>query len=78
MPNRNLIGEAWLTYLDNVVPKDAGQTQIQECKRAFYAGAVTAYGICVTLPEDDDASLQLLNEVNAEMQAYSAAIGVSE
>jgi len=33
------IKEFWEDYANEVIPKDAGQNQITECRRAFYAGA---------------------------------------
>ena len=34
-----LIGLEWATYRERVVPASAGQLQVQECRRAFYASA---------------------------------------
>jgi hypothetical protein len=33
------VAEMWAEYREKVVPKDAGPTQIRECRVAFYAGA---------------------------------------
>lgn len=37
------IGEEWASYLDGVVPTGALAVQVEECKRAFYAGAQAMY-----------------------------------
>lgn len=33
------IEKGWKSYLTMVIPKDASAVQIEECRRAFYAGA---------------------------------------
>jgi len=33
------INDAWESYRDGVLPKDAPQVQVDECRKAFYAGA---------------------------------------
>lgn len=41
-----LIGEEWASYL-GIIPVCAPAVQVEECKRAFYAGAHAMY--CATL-----------------------------
>jgi hypothetical protein len=38
-PRRMYLKEQWNSYLRSVMPEDAPRVQIQECRRAFYAGA---------------------------------------
>lgn len=38
-PDLKLIAKGWQTYRACVLPQDTPAIQIQECKRAFYAGA---------------------------------------
>jgi hypothetical protein len=33
------IADFWASYRRSVVPRDASPVQVQECRRAFYAGA---------------------------------------
>jgi hypothetical protein len=33
------IGEHFASYRRHVIPRDAGETQVRECQKAFYAGA---------------------------------------
>jgi hypothetical protein len=35
----------WLSYRRQVVPRDAGGVQVEECRRAFYAGAAALYAV---------------------------------
>jgi hypothetical protein len=35
--------EEWTDYLGKVVPKGADEVQVEECRRAFYAGAWAFY-----------------------------------
>jgi hypothetical protein len=39
MSHRTTVREAWAIYRSRVIPSSAGSVQIQECRRAFYAGA---------------------------------------
>lgn len=48
------IGEEWAAYLDAIVPAGASAGQIEECKRAFYAGAQAMYAATLAAVGDDD------------------------
>jgi hypothetical protein len=37
------IEEAWKGYREHVVPPGASATQVEECRRAFFAGAATLF-----------------------------------
>lgn len=39
MSDLNRIGQLWLGYREQVLPKNAGSVQLMETRRAFYAGA---------------------------------------
>lgn len=54
MPERSrLIEMGWRTYAERVVPRDAGRTQVQECRRAFYGGAAHLLAALADVGEDD-------------------------
>ena len=40
-----LIEAEWNTYRNAVVPKDAGETQLTEMRRSFFAGAWAYYSL---------------------------------
>lgn len=42
---RQRIAAAWADYLARIVPAEAPQVQIHECRNAFYAGAVAAINL---------------------------------
>lgn len=74
----NHIAVAWLMYMDSVVPKDAPPIQIQECKRAFFAGAWAAFQTSVSLPDDEDAAGRRLQWIQDELVEFKNRVGVSE
>lgn len=39
------IADGWDSYRTEVMPRDAGREQLQETRRAFYAGAVCVLGM---------------------------------
>jgi hypothetical protein len=49
----DLISGAFLSYMDDVIPKGAPTVQIQECKRAFYAGAKAILDAMSVISEED-------------------------
>jgi hypothetical protein len=46
----------WESYRAAVVPKDAGLVQIEECRRAFYAGAASALHITMSVSDIEEAA----------------------
>lgn len=58
LPPGETLGEAWADYLAKLVmPAGAGAAQIEETKRAFYAGALVGMhmltGIGIDVPDDE-------------------------
>jgi hypothetical protein len=75
MRDYNSIRVGWETYRQTVMPADAGEVQVIECRRAFYAGAVHLFGAVVdnsTLPEAD--AMQRLMNFQDELAAFPKAI----
>lgn len=66
------IGEQWASYVSKVIPADAPPVQVEECKRAFYAGAQGMFQavMAATEPEDEDASEDRLASLEFEMQDF--------
>jgi hypothetical protein len=67
------IAEAWVSYMDDVIPKDAPAVQIQESKRAFFGGAALVLQFALALGDDDvseDEGVELLESLRRECEAF--------
>lgn len=69
-----LIEAGWLSYLEKVVPKTAGAVQIEETRRAFYAGAAQLFhDINTGLDADQEVTendVKRMESINAELRAF--------
>lgn len=72
------IERGWQRYRDLVIPADAPDVQIQECRQAYYAGAaVLMESIMATLDpgsEPTDADLERMNSIQAELDEFGQQI----
>lgn len=72
------IAEMWAIYLKMVVPRDAHRIQIQECRRAFYAGAqsVLMDGLMGIGDDsvDEDAGMRHLESLHEECEQFAEAV----
>lgn len=53
-----LLADAWASYRELVVPAEAGEVQVQESRRAFYAGAravESMFRAMVDMPDSEGA-----------------------
>lgn len=77
-----MIAEAWASYRERVVPVEAGEVQVEECRRAFYAGASAAfYGIMAAAspgPELTAADDAMAEKIDAELRAFAARVATME
>lgn len=77
---RGKVETAWLTYRHLVMPADAVPVQIQECRRAFYAGAqmLLTELLAMVSPGDEctEEDLQKMDQVQTELEQFS--LDVSE
>lgn len=70
----NRFGQMWDEYARKVLPQNAGQVQIQETRRAFYAGGVRLFYTMLSMldsdaePTEDD--LRKMDDLKAEFDAY--------
>lgn len=79
-PNALTVGVGWDSYMARVVPPGAPPEQIQECRRAFYAGAANVVGILDAIASDEiteDSGIAILERVHQELRAYVATVGTS-
>jgi hypothetical protein len=69
-----LIEAGWIGYRFAVMPHDAPQVQIDECKLAFMAGAAHLFSSMATIldPGDEptDADLRKMDMIHAELQKF--------
>jgi len=69
------LAEQWATYRERVVPPTAGQLQVQESRRAFYAGAEAFFRVCMrglepgTEPTEEDFGL--MEALDAELREFA-------
>ena len=71
------IKEEWLSYRA-ILPADASPIQIQETRRAFYAGCVCTLKILSALEDDnlsDDAGAHIIEGLQFELEAFQQAVG---
>lgn len=47
------VDEEWRTYRNKVLPKGCPDTQVIECRRAFYAGAWALFNLQLRVGEPD-------------------------
>jgi hypothetical protein len=76
--NATSLAVAWASFRDRVIPKDAGPIQLQEMRRAFYAGAwalhtsMNAIALNPALP--NDTATHLMESLAVEMEQFQADI----
>jgi hypothetical protein len=71
---KNPIEQEWLALSRRVYAK-ASATQRQECRRAFYAGAIALFHMLTSRMSEGEeptaADLALMDTVNAEFEQYA-------
>ena len=74
---RGIVANEWAGYLERAMPGNASPVQVQECKRAFYAGVRTINTIIAKLSEGDgvsDDDISVVAGVEAELAAFLAEV----
>ena len=74
MPNAKHIAAEWSQYVERVLPPNAGAMQVQETRRAFYAGAGCILHRLLRLVDDSDEptadDLTLMFDIDAELTEW--------
>lgn len=74
-----LIQQHWESYRARVIPKDAGGVQVEETRRAFYAGAAIVFGALihgVSPGEEVQATdLRMMDDLQTELDEFLAEQG---
>lgn len=74
----NTLKEAWEDYRRKVVPKTAGENQVIETRRAFYAGAAAMFSLFALTREQSvnkAAAAAFLEGLRQECLAFSDDVG---
>ncbi len=68
----NNIELAWQGYKDKIMPANAPAIQIQETRRAFYAGAFTMFNLITGCAEDitEEMYAKMLTDIQAELNKF--------
>lgn len=76
---RKYLDQCWREYERTVLPKDAPAIQRLECRRAFFAGAASLYGVVMKnlSPGEDntEADMAMMLDVHNELMACAADAG---
>lgn len=67
-----LLADAWASYRESVVPAEAGEVQVQECRRAFYAGAraIEAMFISAMVDMPDSEGAEAIAALIGELEGF--------
>jgi hypothetical protein len=79
MPDKELLIETgWLLYREQVIPAEAGAIQLTECRRAFYAGALSLFTTIMNILEPGadatEGDLTTLTLIQAELKRFNAQV----
>ena len=65
-----VIASGWERYRDAVMPSTVSEVQLQETRRAFYAGAAHLLDAIVRAPEGPNVAIA----IQAELKAFAVAV----
>ena len=69
-----LIEAGWVSLRIAAIPTDAGKTQLEEMRMAFFAGAQHLFGSIMTILDEDreptSADLRRMDLINAELEIF--------
>lgn len=72
--------DEWKSYYDTLLaPINTGANQVQETRRAFYAGAAAMLGAIsrasAECGDDEDAGAAVIEKLHQELVAFSSKVG---
>lgn len=75
------ICENWYYFEEKIIPKQAGEIQRTEMKKAFYAGAGVIFKFIVQCVDDENISdedfCEILNFIDAELKDFLLVEGLA-
>lgn len=74
-----IINDEWDSYRRQVIPATAPAVQLQESKRAFYAGAQTLFHALVKImdpssEEPTERDMRVMDSIDRELREFSASV----
>lgn len=80
-PALETAAEMWASYRRDVLPADAPDVQVLECKRAFYAGMVAVYTVLTFGVGSDsvteEAGMEYLARLGSDLRAFGRSGGTT-
>jgi hypothetical protein len=73
------LSEQWQSYFKKVMPNGGPSIQVQECRRAFYAGAFAALMLVEIVGAEDvsaEAGVAYIQSLIKECRDFNARVGV--
>lgn len=73
-----LVRDGWQDYAEKNLPAEAHRVQVQETRRAFYAGAMELLSRLAELGDDsipEDAGVEVLEATRREIEAFVRSLG---
>jgi len=67
------LAKEWRSYRATIIPSGAQPIQIEECQRAFYAGALASFSVCTHTGEDSVSEadgVRILGALADELREY--------
>ena len=78
MDRELLVEHEWISYRMAVIPDNATSGQLQECRRAFYAGASSLLAVLMSVFDEDreptKRDMQTISLVDAELRRFAGQV----
>lgn len=72
------VAQRWDEFRAGVIPKGAGPTQVQEMRRAFYAGFSSSLQAGIEMADEskdnDDVGATMIQKLHVECRAFAQAV----
>lgn len=68
------VEEAFAVYRKFVIPPDAGEIQVRESRRAFFASADWFFKRFLTIVDNEPDAQRWLSEIHEELDKYAKAV----
>lgn len=76
--NLEIIADLWASYERDAIPAGASRVQVQETKRAFYAGARGLFGALLRAigegEEPTEQDLRVMDAIHQELAFFAASV----
>ncbi len=78
---RRRIAELWGSYKREVLPRNAPDVQVVECRRAFYAGCQGLLGTIMREltdgPDEQEPDLKMMQDIDRELKEFAVRCGTA-